>query len=96
MGMVLLMAAGIEQELIIRRTKETLARQKAEGKKLGRPKGSHGKSMLDEHEAEIRRLLENGVAKTAIARMHGCSWQTVHNRVRLHSIVEKVCQAHQG
>ena len=81
LSMVLLMAAEIERELISQRTKEALARRKAEGKPPGRPKGSYGVPKLDQHEDEIQRLLANGVAKAAIARMHGC-WQTVHNWVQ--------------
>jgi DNA invertase Pin-like site-specific DNA recombinase len=84
--MVLLMAAGIERVLILQRTKEALARRKAEGKPLGRPKGSHGVSMLDQHEDRIREYPGHGVSKAAIARMHGCSWQTVHNWVMRHAI----------
>ena len=86
MGMVLLMAAGIERVLILQRTKEALARRKAEGKPLGRPKGSHGVSMLDQHEDRIREYPGHGVSKAAIAMMHGCSWQTVHNWVMRHAI----------
>lgn len=82
LNMVLLMAAEIERELISQRTKEALARRKAEGKQLGRPKGSYRVSKLDQYEDEIRRLLSHGVAKAAIARMHGCSWQTVHAWMR--------------
>ena len=44
LSIVLLMAAQIERELISQRTKEALARRKAEGKQLGRPKGSFGVS----------------------------------------------------
>jgi hypothetical protein len=55
------------------RTKEALARRKAEGKQLGRPKGSFGVSKLDQHEDEIRKLLSHGVAEAAIARMYGSS-----------------------
>jgi len=80
--MVLLMAAEIERELISQRTKEALARRKAEGKTLSRPKGSYGVSKLDQHEAEILKLLSHCVAKAAIARMHECSWQTVYAWVR--------------
>ena len=80
--MVLLMAAEIERELISQRTKEALARRKAEGKTLGRPKGSFGVSKLDQYEDEIRKLLSHRVAKATIARMYGSSWQTVHAWVR--------------
>jgi len=82
LSMVLLMAAEIERELISQRTKEALARRKAEGKQLGRPKGSYGVSKLDQHADDIRKLLSHGVAKAAIARLYGCSWQTAHNWVR--------------
>ena len=41
LSMVLLMAPEIERELVSQRTKEALARRKAEGKQLGRPKGSY-------------------------------------------------------
>ena len=81
LSMVLLMAAKIERELISQRTKEALAKRKAEGKRLGRPKGSYGVSKLDQYENEIRKLLSHGVAKAAIARMYGCSWQTMHTWV---------------
>lgn len=49
---------------------------------LDRQKGSYGVSKLYQHEDEIRRLLSHGVAKAAIARMYGSSWQTVHAGVR--------------
>jgi DNA invertase Pin-like site-specific DNA recombinase len=78
LSMVLCMAAEIERDLISQRTKEALARRKAEGKPLGRPKGSYGVSKLDQYGDDIRKLLSHGVAKAAIARMYGCSWQTVH------------------
>jgi len=78
LSMVLLMAAEIERELISQRTKEALARRRAEGKPLGRPKGSFGVSKLDQYGDDIRKMLSHGVAKAAIARMYDCSWQTVH------------------
>ena len=85
LSMVLLMATEIERELISQRTKEALARRKAVGKQLGRPKGSYGVSKLDQHEDEIRKLPSHGIAKAAIARMYGSCWQTVHAWVRRHS-----------
>ena len=78
LSMVLLMAAEIERELISQRTKEALALRKAQGKTLGRPKGSYGVSKLDQYGDDIRKMLSHGVAKAAIARMYDCSWQTVH------------------
>ena len=43
------------------------------GSKLGRPKGSLGVSRLDGKEDEIRRFIELGVSKTAIAKITGVS-----------------------
>jgi DNA invertase Pin-like site-specific DNA recombinase len=44
------MAAEIERKIISQRTREALARRKAESKQLGRPKGSFGVSRLDKHQ----------------------------------------------
>ena len=54
------MAAEIERELISSRTKEALRVKKANGVKLGKPKGP-GKSKLDKYKLEIEALLKNGV-----------------------------------
>jgi DNA invertase Pin-like site-specific DNA recombinase len=62
-----------------------LARAKASGKKLGRPKG-RGKSKLDGKEAEIKALLDKGVSKASIAKIFGVSWGTVDNFLRGKSI----------
>lgn len=67
------LASEVERELISQRTKEALARKKAEGKKLGRPVGSLGRSKLDGMEEEIKKLLKHKVAKAAIARLLGIS-----------------------
>ena len=65
--------AEVERDLISERTREGLARARASGRKLGRPKGSLGVSRLDGKEDEIRRFLELGVSKTAIAKLTGVS-----------------------
>ncbi|MBT3381670.1 MAG: hypothetical protein HOJ57_43200 [Lentisphaerae bacterium] len=71
------LAAEIERELISQRTKEILARLGATGKKLGRPKGSLGKSKLDPHEATIREYIGKGVSKASIAKILGVHPSTV-------------------
>ena len=71
--------AEVERELISERTREGLARARAAGKTLGRPKGSLGVSRLDGREDEIRRFLSLGVPKTSIARITGVSRPTLYN-----------------
>ena len=57
--------AEVERDLISECTREGLAKARASGRKLGRPKGSLGVSRLDGKEDEIRHFLELGVSKTA-------------------------------
>ena len=71
--------AEIERDLISERTREGLARARSSGKKLGRPKGSLGVSRLDGKEDEIRRFLNLGVSKSAIAKITGVSRQTLYH-----------------
>ena len=63
---VFAMTSEIERDLISLRTKEALAARKAQGMKLGRPKGS-GKSKLDKYKPEIEALLNNGATQKFIA-----------------------------
>jgi DNA invertase Pin-like site-specific DNA recombinase len=61
---VLGLVAEIERELIVLRTTEALAKRKAEGKILGRPKGRQSTHLkLDTREAEIRKYLDKGISK---------------------------------
>ena len=69
----------IERDLISERTKEGLKRARAEGKLLGRPKGTLGKSKLDGKEKEIKKYLSLGVNKTNIARIFGVGWTTLNH-----------------
>lgn len=63
------LAAEIERDLISQRTREALARKKAEGVVLGRPKGSKSAAKkLSHHESEIRRMLLANCPKSVIAR----------------------------
>ena len=78
MVMVFGMAAQIEREFISERTKEALARKKAEGVKLGRPKGSKSKiRKLDAHAKDIEKYLSMGLPKASICKLVGCSRPTL-------------------
>lgn len=72
------LVAQIERDLISLRTKEALASKKANGVKLGRPKGK-GKSKLDEHKEDILKLVELKVPKTIIARQYKTSTTNLYN-----------------
>ena len=59
-------------------TKEALARKKAEGVLLGRPKGSKSKvNKLTGRESEVKRLLEMNMTKSAIAKVMGVHRSTI-------------------
>jgi len=73
------LTAEIERNLI----SEALARKRAEGVVLGRPKGSKGKvKRLTGKEAEIKMLLAHKVSKNAIARLLGVHRHTVGTFVK--------------
>lgn len=73
--------AEIERDLISERTKSGLAKARAEGRLLGRPKGL-GKSTLDGKEEEIKELLRKGVSKASIAKIYEVSWPCVSHFVK--------------
>lgn len=79
------LSAEIERNLISQRTKEALARLKAEGKHVGRPEGSktHKEALsLYRHETFIRRELHRGTAKRALARKLHCSRNTLNRYIK--------------
>jgi len=71
------LSAEIERNLISQRTKEALARCKAEGKTLGRKPGRMEKVKLSKHKNEIRKMLTEGKNYTEIGRYFGVHRQTV-------------------
>ena len=81
------LSAEIERNLISQRTKEALARKRAEGVVLGRPKGSKSKTTkLTGQEKRIKELLDKKVSYSAIGRILGVHRITVSNFVKNHNI----------
>lgn len=77
------LSAEIERNLISQRTKEALARKKAEGVILGRPKGrKSAKTKLTGQERKIKDLLDKKVSYSAIGRILGVHRLTVSSFVR--------------
>jgi len=77
---VLGLAAEIEREMISLRTTEALAKRKAAGLPLGRPRGTPAARMkLDAKEGEIRGYLAKGISKRSIAKLVDCAPSTLYD-----------------
>lgn len=79
------LSAEIERTLIAQRTKEALARLKAEGKTLGRPVGAKNKKLLlSGKENTINKLLHDGFSKTQIAKTLKIDRSTLYYFIKHH------------
>ncbi|MDI9859329.1 master DNA invertase Mpi family serine-type recombinase [Flectobacillus roseus] len=77
------LSAEIERNLISQRTKEALARKKADGIILGRPKGrKSSKKKLTGQEKKIKELLDKNVSLSAISRILNVHRLTVASFVK--------------
>ena len=84
---VLGLAAEIERELISLRTREALAKRKAAGKPLGRPKGRQSaKLKLDPRKQEIQMYLDKGISKRSIAKLVDCAPSTLYYWLERHQL----------
>jgi DNA invertase Pin-like site-specific DNA recombinase len=72
------MAAEIERDLLRERTTAALQARKANGLPIGRQTGATGKrNKLSGKESEIDHLIAAKISGAAIARLMGCSRQTL-------------------
>lgn len=90
---ILGLAAQIERDFISSRTKEALAKCKASGVKLGRPKGQAEFLKLDAYREEILGYLKKGINKTAISKLIECSPATLYNWLRRHKLYKSINQS---
>ncbi len=67
-----------ERNIISQRTKEALEVKKANGVKLGRPKGKYT-SQLDKYKDEILKKKNDGSTNVALAKQYGVATQTMAN-----------------
>ena len=76
--------AELERDLVSLRTKEALAAKKAQGVKLGKPKGTVQASKFDKDRGRIEELLGYGLSVRKIARLLGYS-----NHIGLNTYINK-------
>jgi len=80
------MLYNVQKEIVSRRTRHGLDARKKAGTRLGRPKGSIGKSKLDPHKKEIAQMLKHKAPLSYIARVYGVTWPTVENFIRTRNL----------
>lgn len=77
------LSAELSRSLLKERVRESLARLKANGKKLGRPIGAQSKQLkLSKNKKRINTLMDKGISKNEIARIMRVNKGTLYNYLR--------------
>lgn len=77
------LSAELSKSLLQERVRESLARLKASGKKLGRPIGAKSKTLkLSKNKKRINRLVDKGISKNEIARIMHVNKSTLYKYLR--------------
>ena len=81
------LSAELSKSLLQERVRESLARLKENGKKLGRPIGSKSKSLkLERNKKRLLHLLDKGLSKSQIAQILQVDRSTIYNFLGKRSI----------
>lgn len=83
------LSAEIERNLISQRTKEALARKKAEGAKLGRKKGVQNKNVVEAEKKVCEQLQKGLLSMREIALFNGISRNSVLKIAKKYGVVRK-------
>jgi DNA invertase Pin-like site-specific DNA recombinase len=88
---ILTLMQHIESDFVAKRTTEALARRRAAGLPLGRPRGKLNKSLkLDKYKKDIMRYLELKISKASIAKLVGCHPQTLYNYLEKRNLADHI------
>lgn len=81
------LSAELSKSLLQERVRESLARLKANGKKLGRPIGAKSKTLkLSKNKKRLNILVNKGISKSEIARIMRVNKSTLYNYLRNNSL----------
>lgn len=81
------LSAELSKSLLQERVKESLARLRANGKKLGRPEGAQSKILkLDKNQEKLKNMLKKGISKTKIAKQLNIDRSTLYYWLKKNNI----------
>lgn len=81
------LSAELSKSLLQARVRESLARLKANGKKLGRPFGARSRELkLAKYHDRLERMIKRGISKPQIAKKLGVHKCTIYNYLKKSAI----------